>query len=139
MDSKITKIIGEIAEQVAENDLSEITYEQGDVKVRVVGKQTQQAINEVPEVVSDKPMSEITTDKKYITSPMVGVVYLTPEPKEAPYVILGSLVNKDTTVCVIEAMKTFNPIKAGFSGAISSILVQNGDPVEYGQPLFEVI
>ena len=138
MDSKITKIIGEIAEQVAENDLSEITYEQGDVKVRVVGKPAQQIVTEVPEVVSDKSTSETSTDKNYITSPMVGVVYLTPSPKEAPYVTLGSTVNPDTTVCVIEAMKTYNPIKAGKSGVIGAILVGNGDPIEYGQPLFEI-
>ena len=140
MDSKISKLIGEIAEQVAENDLAEITYEEGDLKVKVVGKQTQQLVSiDDTGVVSDKPMSESSSNVKYVRSPMVGVVYLKPSPDEKPYVESGSIVNSESTICVIEAMKTYNPIKAGFSGVVGRILVENGDPIEFDQPIAEII
>ena len=140
MDSKISKLIGEIAEQVAKNDLAEITYEEGDIKVKVVGKQTQQLVSiDDSEVVSNKPISESSSNVKYVRSPMVGVVYLTPSPNEKPYVESGSIVNNDTTVCVIEAMKTYNPIKAGYTGVIGRVLVKNGDPIEFDQPIAEII
>lgn len=138
MDTKISKLISEIAEQVAENNLAEITYEEGDVKVKVVGKQSPQQITR--EVVV--PTVETTSneaDKNYVRSPMVGVAYLKPAPDKEPYIRIGDKVNPDTTLCVIEAMKTFNPIVAGQYGVVKSILIDNESPIEYNQPLFEII
>ena len=73
-----------------------------------------------------------------IKSPMVGTFYRSANPEAPPYVEEGDAVNKDTTVCMIEAMKVFNEIKAEMEGTIAAILVENGQSVEYGQPLFLV-
>ena len=73
-----------------------------------------------------------------LTSPMVGTVYLSPEPKAKPFVQQGQNVKKNDTLLVIEAMKTFNPIKAQKSGKVEKILVNDSEPVEYGQPLIVI-
>jgi acetyl-CoA carboxylase biotin carboxyl carrier protein len=73
-----------------------------------------------------------------ITSPIVGTFYRTPSPDAEPFVRLGSHVNSDTTVCIIEAMKLMNEIQAETNGEIAKIYVENGQPVEFGQPLFGV-
>ena len=73
-----------------------------------------------------------------ITSPMVGTFYAAPKPGEKPFVTVGSVVVEDTDVCIIEAMKTFNNIKAECHGRIARILVQDGQPVEFGTVLFLV-
>ncbi|MED3717044.1 acetyl-CoA carboxylase biotin carboxyl carrier protein [Geobacillus thermodenitrificans] len=73
-----------------------------------------------------------------ITSPMVGTFYAAPAPDKPPYVKPGDKVKKDTVVCIIEAMKLFNEIEAEVDGEIVEVLVQNGQLVEYGQPLFLV-
>jgi acetyl-CoA carboxylase biotin carboxyl carrier protein len=73
-----------------------------------------------------------------IKSPMVGTYYAAPSPDAGPYVSIGSAVDAKTVVCIIEAMKVFNPIAAEISGTIAKILVTNGQVVEYGQPLFLV-
>lgn len=73
-----------------------------------------------------------------ITSPIVGTFYRSPGPDKAPYVSEGSNVSPETTVCIVEAMKLMNEIQAEVSGEIVKIYVENGQPVEYGQPLFGV-
>ena len=73
-----------------------------------------------------------------IKSPTVGTFYSAPSPDDPPFVTVGSKVQPDTTVCIVEAMKVFNPIPAEVSGTIISILVNNGDAVEFDQPLFRV-
>ena len=70
-----------------------------------------------------------------VKSPMVGVVYLSADPNSPDYVKVGSSVAEGDTVCLIEAMKTFNPVKAHKGGKVTKILVAGGDPVEYGEPL----
>ena len=74
-----------------------------------------------------------------IESPMVGTYYASSAPDAPPFVSVGSVVQPDTTVCIIEAMKVFTDIPAGVSGTITEILVKNGQPVEFGQPMFRVI
>ena len=73
-----------------------------------------------------------------IKSIMVGTFFAAPSPDAPPFVKVGDRVGVDTTVCIIEAMKVFNEIPAGVSGQIVAVLVESGDPVEYGQPLFKV-
>lgn len=70
-----------------------------------------------------------------IESPMVGTFYAKPTPEKPSFVSVGDTVSEDTTVCLIEAMKIFNEIKAGQSGTIAKILIENGDAVEFGQPM----
>ncbi len=75
----------------------------------------------------------------FIESPMVGTYYASNAPDAPPFVSLGSIVQPNTIVCIIEAMKVFTDIPAGASGTIAEVLVKNGQAVEYGQPLFRVI
>ena len=73
-----------------------------------------------------------------IKSPMVGTIYRAPSPEAANYVEVGTEVNPDTVVCIIEAMKVMNEIKAETRGVITAIMVDNAKPVEFGQPLFKI-
>ena len=73
-----------------------------------------------------------------ITSPIVGTFYRAPSPDKAPYVSEGSVVSPETVVCIVEAMKLMNEIQAEASGEIVKVYVENGQPVEYGQPLFGI-
>jgi len=85
--------------------------------------------------------SESSTSKKqghFITSPMVGTFYLSPGPNEASFVKLGEPVTKETVVCIIEAMKVMNEVKAGSEGVVKEILVESGHPVEFGTNLFRI-
>lgn len=84
------------------------------------------------------PSKEEDPSIAVIKSVMVGTFYMSPSPDAPPFIKVGDHVNPDTTVCIIEAMKVFNEIPAGVSGKIVSVIVENGDPVEYGQPLFRV-
>ena len=85
------------------------------------------------EAVKEEP-----SNVKEITSPMVGTFYLSPSPEAAQFVDLGTLVKKGQTVCIIEAMKMMNEVDSELSGKIVKILVENGQPVEYGEPLFYI-
>jgi acetyl-CoA carboxylase biotin carboxyl carrier protein len=73
-----------------------------------------------------------------IKSPMVGTFYSASDPDSPPYVKVGDPIGKETTVCIVEAMKVFNEIQAELAGTITAVLVENGEPVEFGQPLFKV-
>ena len=73
-----------------------------------------------------------------IESPMVGTFYAAPGPDKSPFVTVGSKVGPDTTVCLIEAMKIFNEIKAETTGTVEEVLVKSGQPIEFGQPLFRI-
>jgi acetyl-CoA carboxylase biotin carboxyl carrier protein len=73
-----------------------------------------------------------------IKSPMIGTFYRAPSPESAPYIEVGVEVNAETVVCIIEAMKVMNEIKAEAKGVITQVLVENAKPVEFGQPLFKL-
>lgn len=86
----------------------------------------------------EKPVEATKPQGKTIDCPMVGVFYTSPSPEADPYVKVGSKVNKGDVVCIIEAMKLMNEVTATESGTIEEILVENGDLVEFGQPLFVI-
>lgn len=81
---------------------------------------------------------QTTESYKEIVSPMVGTFYRAPSPDSAPFVEVGQEVTEDTVVCIIEAMKVMNEIKAEVTGSILEILIENGTPVQFGQSLFRV-
>jgi len=87
---------------------------------------------------ADVVKSEPSKNIKSITSPMVGTYYGAPAPDSDSYVDVGSRVSRGQTLCIIEAMKLMNEVECEFNGVITSILVENGQPVEYGEPLFYV-
>jgi acetyl-CoA carboxylase biotin carboxyl carrier protein len=89
-------------------------------------------------VPSDVPAEEQLPAGHIVTSPMVGTFYQAPSPGSKPFVDVGQRVQTGDTVCIIEAMKILNQIEADHSGVIGAILVENGQPVEYGQPLFVI-
>lgn len=92
-------------------------------------------------VATPSVSSTLKEDEKrnYITSPMVGTMYLAPSPDDASFVKVGDRVEKNTVVCIIEAMKVMNEIKANASGVITEVLVESGHPVEFGSKLFRII
>ncbi|MGL6343030.1 MAG: acetyl-CoA carboxylase biotin carboxyl carrier protein [Waterburya sp.] len=94
----------------------------------------------VTDIVPETPSVPTVDDKKWleITSPMVGTFYSAPAPDEDPFASVGDRINKGDTVCIIEAMKLMNEIEAEVSGQVMEIVVQNGEPVEFGQVLMRV-
>ena len=95
-----------------------------------------QQVVSVPASASAAPQA--ATGEIEIKSPMIGTFYRAPSPEAGSYAEVGSEVNPDTVVCIIEAMKVMNEIKAEVKGVITQILVENAKPVEFGQPLFKV-
>ena len=89
--------------------------------------------------INDKKQLKETEDGKIVKSPMVGTFYSKPSPTSNPYVEVGKSVQKGDTLCIIEAMKLMNEIESEFSGKIVEVLVNDGDTVEYGTPLFKII
>ena len=81
---------------------------------------------------------EESEDETYITSPIVGTFYSAPSPEAKAFVKVGDRVKAGQTVCILEAMKLMNDIESDFDGEVAEILVENGQPVEYGQPLFVI-
>lgn len=147
MENEQKQSIKELADLLHDNNLGEIEYEANGVYIRLAAPHTHSHMTvagtaPVP-AVSESPQlpvaaSPVEQPAQTIDSPMVGVVYLAKDPSSAPFVSIGDTVSVGQTVCLVEAMKTFNPIKSTKSGKITAILVESGSPVEYGQPLFNV-
>ncbi|MFN6935639.1 MAG: acetyl-CoA carboxylase biotin carboxyl carrier protein [Tsuneonella sp.] len=140
-----TKLVRELAELLADTGLTEIEVEDGDRKVRVsrggVAMAAPVAMTApdaaaAPAAPSAAPTTDAAADVAgALKSPMVGTVYLTPEPGAAPFVKVGDTVNQGDTLLIIEAMKVMNPIAADKAGTIRAILVETAQPVEFDQPL----
>ncbi|MBI9020451.1 MAG: acetyl-CoA carboxylase biotin carboxyl carrier protein [Verrucomicrobia bacterium] len=145
------KEIKKVVELMKENDLSEFSLEEENFKLQLKrgGNQIAQFMSApqqmvaapaavpaaapaaAPAVAADDGLIEIT-------SPMVGTFYRSPSPDSDMFADVGTVVNKDTVVCIVEAMKVMNEIKAEVKGTIKRILVDNATPVQFGQPLFLV-
>lgn len=92
----------------------------------------------LPATVSTAAPAALASNEPEIKSPMIGTFYRSPSPESGAYVEVGSEVNPDTVVCIIEAMKVMNEIKAEVKGVITQVLVESAKPVEFGQPLFKI-
>lgn len=146
--------IKQLVDLMKTNDLVELQIEHDDDKIVLKRAQPQQAVNAIPVVrpesfaipagpqvseTSNQPSAPPSEENLVeITSPIVGTFYATPSPDSESYVEIGSQVTPQTVVCIIEAMKVMNEIKAETEGTIVEILVKNGQAVEYGQALFKV-
>lgn len=140
--------IRELAKILRETDLTEIELVEKDSRIRVARQITVQQVATVaagpaaapaaaaaaPAVAPPAPVSD-AAHPGAVTSPMVGVAYLAPEPGAAPFITVGGRVAQGQTVLLIEAMKTFNQIRAPRAGVVARILIESGSPVEYGEPL----
>jgi acetyl-CoA carboxylase biotin carboxyl carrier protein len=150
------KDIKAIIDLMKKNSVSEFELEKQDFKIRlkrgmgggVIGADEvgQQVINYVP-VPTSLPAAPTgagaqptpaASNEADIKSPMIGTFYRSPSPESGAYVEIGSEVNPDTVVCIIEAMKVMNEIKAEVKGVITQVLLENAKPVEFGQPLFKI-
>ena len=151
----VTVTIKRLAEILDKTNLTELEYEDEGCRISLVRNlggvvsNVQYApapmapvatpvVNTVTETAQAEISSaevDYTKSPNAVKSPMVGVVYLAADPKSPNYVKVGDNVVEGDTVCLVEAMKTFNPVKAHKSGKVVKILVDAGDPVEYGEPL----
>jgi len=141
-----TKLIRELADILNETELSEIEMEKGDLKIRVAKTnevlaapvQAYAAPAAAPAVETPAPVSKdnAAAHPGAVKSPMVGTAYVRPSPDADPFFKTGDSVKEGDTVMLIEAMKTFNPITAPKAGKIVEILVDDAQPVEFGEALF---
>ncbi|AOR67711.1 acetyl-CoA carboxylase, biotin carboxyl carrier protein [Burkholderia stabilis] len=144
---------------VSESGISELEVTEGEGKVRIVKNAppvyVQQAAGFAPQVSAPAPSMALPTEGAaapaagaaaapavpqghVVTSPMVGTFYRAPSPGADPFVQVGDTVKEGQTICIIEAMKLLNEIESDKAGVIKEILVENGQAVEYGQPLFVI-
>lgn len=89
--------------------------------------------------ISRDEVKEKKEEGNIVKSPMIGTFYIKPSPNSNPYVEVGSIVKKGTVLCIIEAMKLMNEIESEYEGKIVEILVKDGEPVDYGKPLFRIV
>lgn len=131
--------IRQLAELLDETNLTEIEVAAGDNRIRVARQGTMVAAAPAAAPVAAAPALAVPADAGShpgaVKSPMVGVVYFAPEPGAAPFISVGSSVSEGQTLMLIEAMKTFNPIRAPKSGKVTQIIATDGHPVEYDEPL----
>ena len=131
---------------VTKYDLAEIEIQDGNSKIRILKSLKKEKLNEISENYNKKNYEKSTKDEKkniveknnnkILKSPMVGNFYSAPSPDSKPFVKLGQEVKKGEIICIIESMKILNEVKSDKSGNIQEILVENGESVEYNQPLF---
>jgi acetyl-CoA carboxylase biotin carboxyl carrier protein len=135
--------VEQLARIASKYDLSEIELEVGEVRMRLARGRAPAAPAIEPIAASEPPVAKelqrveatASTADDAVRSPMVGTVYLRPSPEAKPFIEIGSTVKTGDKLLLVEAMKTFNDIVAPRGGRIASILVSDGTPVEYGQPL----
>ena len=140
--------VARLAQIIRDAGLTEIEMQDGEARLRLVraaamvaapaAAATQAAANPAQAPLPPLPAGEEPPPAGAVTSPMVGIAYLAPEPGSPPYVTLGQSVIAGQTLLLIEAMKTFNQIKAPRAGTVTQILIAGGAPVEYGQPLLVI-
>lgn len=138
--------LAKMAALLNDSGLTEIEWEEGDVKVRlckapapVIASAQPAAAPAVPVAQpaggGEAPAAEPEARGTKVLSPMVGTVYLSPEPGARPFVQVGDTVDKGQTVMIVEAMKTMNPVPAPVAGKVVAVMVDNEEPVEFEQPL----
>lgn len=146
------KDIKAIIDLMKKNSITEFELERQDSKIRLkrgfnggtAGQHEDSSLAPLPsqQAVSAPPVisapQTVSTGEIEIKSPMIGTFYRAPSPEAGPYVDIGAEVGVDSPVCIIEAMKVMNEIKAEVKGVITQVLIENGKPVEFGQPLFKV-
>lgn len=143
--------IRRLVELMQDNDLAEIDLQQGEMRIQM-RRNSQNPVAAAPQMYQSPPQTPMqqptasapaaaVVDEShiaYVTSPMVGTFYSARDPESPPFVKVGDSVSAETTVCILEAMKVFNEIQAEVTGKVVAVLVSNGDPVEFGKPLFKI-
>ncbi|OGW83421.1 MAG: acetyl-CoA carboxylase, biotin carboxyl carrier protein [Omnitrophica bacterium RIFCSPLOWO2_01_FULL_45_10] len=142
------KEIKDLINLMNENNLTEVEVEKDGLKIRLrkgAGAEIEKTVEIIPQKITPQlektGKAQATAEKKNVVeikAPMVGTFYRTPSPEAPPYINIGSEIEPGQVVCIIEAMKLMNEIKSEVKGRIVDILVENSEPVEYGQALFVV-
>ena len=143
------KEIKEMINLMNENNLTELEIEREGIKIKIskqskeqktskIIPQAEYVVDQTPQIQTEatKKEEKTITNVTEIKSPMVGTLYRAPSPETPPFIELNQNIEIGQVVCIIEAMKLMNEIKSEVKGKIKEILVENGDPVEFGQPLF---
>jgi acetyl-CoA carboxylase biotin carboxyl carrier protein len=142
-----TELVKDLAKILNETDLTEIEIEQDDLRIRVSREVVMQSYVQAPQAAPAQPQqaapaAQHASEAKAaprsgheVPSPMVGTAYLAAAPGAAPFIEVGQPIKEGQTLLIIEAMKTMNQIPSPKSGTITEILVDDSEPVEYGQPL----
>ena len=139
LDKKINDTIDALIKKIKDNNLGSIKLSNKNNSIEISNYTENNNINQNnvlennQDINHKKDVSIVSID-----SPMVGIIYLTPKPSSPPFAKKGQKIKKGDTICLIEAMKTFNEIKSDRDCSIKSVLVKNGEAVEFGQPLFEI-
>jgi acetyl-CoA carboxylase biotin carboxyl carrier protein len=150
----------QLIEFLKEYQVAEFDLDRGDLKIRLKFNQPQAASSglsdiahmlssaqatapraaapSAPQVAAPAPAAEPETDLHLVKSPIVGTYYGSPSPGAAPFVVSGDHVEKGQVICIVEAMKLMNEIESDASGEVVKCFVSNGQPIEFGQPLFSI-
>ena len=142
LDKKINQTIDVLIKKIKDNNLSSIKLSNKTNTIEISNNSIivgpdQNSLNISP--TNNQNLKNETNDNFIsIDSPMVGIIYLTPKPSSPPFAKKGQKIKKGDTICLIEAMKTFNEIKSDRDCIIKTVMVKNGEAVEFGQPLFEI-
>ena len=142
IDKKTENSINLLIKKLKDENLGSLKFSNKTISIEISNSSgsvqtVQNPVSSQPQNVSNTQANE-PSNMQSIDSPMVGIIYLTPKPSSPPFVKSGQKIKKGDTICLIEAMKTFNEIKSDKDGVVKSILVKNGEAVEFGQPLFEI-
>ena len=142
IDKKTENSINLLIKKLKDENLGSLKFSNKTISIEISNNSgsvqiAQSPVSSQPQNISNTQTNESSTMQS-IDSPMVGIIYLTPKPSSPPFVKSGQKIKKGDTICLIEAMKTFNEIKSDKDGVVKSILVKNGEAVEFGQPLFEI-
>ena len=142
IDKKTENSINLLIKKLKDENLGSLKFSNKTISIEISNNSGSVQIAQNP--ISNQPQNATNTSAndtsimQSIDSPMVGIIYLTPKPSSPPFVKNGQKIKKGDTICLIEAMKTFNEIKSDKDVVVKSILIKNGEAVEFGQPLFEI-
>ena len=142
LDKKINQTIDLLIKKIKENNLGSIKFSNKlntiEISNNTITHSSNQKLQSNSPVNNQNLQNNLSENLLSIDSPMVGIVYLTPKPSSPPFAKKGQKIKKGDTICLIEAMKTFNEIKSDRDCTIKTVMIKNGDAVEFGQPLFEI-
>ena len=135
--------IKELMHELEQSRLRKLVLKRGDFELYLEKGAVAEArpLPSEPEPVfqSEAALKKASQAGTYVSSPMVGTFYATPAPDQPPFVKVGDRVSENTVVCIVEAMKVMNEVKAGLSGTVAEVLVNNSQPVEFGTRLFRIV
>ena len=142
LNKKINQTIDDLIKKIKDNNLGSIKLSDKSNTIEISNNYKSQSTNpnitSAPLTNNQNSINETIDSFISIDSPMVGIIYLTPKPSSPPFAKKGQRIKKGDTICLIEAMKTFNEIKSDRDCTIKTVMVKNGEAVEFGQPLFEI-